>query len=149
MYRITQEKIDPDALFDDVRTDPCGAVVTFLGTVRDNTMGRRTQYLEYEAYEEMVLRKFGQIGEEIEDRWGIDRVGIVHRVGRVEIGEISVVIAIASPHRKEAFEACAYAIDRIKEDVPIWKKEVWEDGSSWVEEGRPAGMGRQGDQVTI
>ena len=133
MFRITEEKIDPDALFDEVRRDSSGAVVTFLGTVRDNTMGRRTRYLEYEAYEEMVLRKLRQIGDGIRGKWGVDHVGIVHRVGRVEIGEISVVIAVASPHRKEAFEACAYAIDRIKEDVPIWKKEVWEDGECWVE----------------
>ena len=133
VFEITEDKISPDVLFDRVRYDEDGAVVTFVGVVRNNSMGKRTCYLEYEAYEEMAKGKLREIGEEIRGQWGIERVGIMHRVGRLEIGEISVVISVASPHRAEAFEACRYAIDRIKEVVPIWKREVWEDGERWIE----------------
>ncbi|HID87231.1 MAG TPA: molybdenum cofactor biosynthesis protein MoaE [Anaerolineae bacterium] len=111
-----------------------GAIATFLGTVRDHSRGRRVLYLEYDAYPEMAERTLRQIGEEIRERWGLDRVAIVHRIGRLEIGEASVAIAVAAPHRAEAFEACRYAVDRLKEIVPIWKKEVWEGGEYWVEE---------------
>jgi molybdopterin synthase catalytic subunit len=139
IYRITEDPIRADALFDRVRSDADGAVVTFAGVVRNQSLGRRTEYLVYEAYPAMAEKKLREIGAEIRARWGLDRVAILHRVGRLEIGETSVLIAVASPHRKEAFEACHYAIDRLKETVPIWKKEVWTDGETWVEGAHPSG----------
>ena len=139
IFQITEERIRPDALFDLVRADSDGAVVTFAGVVRDNSLGRDTEHLVYEAYREMAEKKLREIGAEIRERWGLDRVAILHRVGRMEIGEISALIAVASPHRKEAFEACHYAIDRLKQTVPIWKREFWKDGESWIEGARPAG----------
>ena len=128
MYKITSDPIKPDALFDWVCKPHHGAVLTFAGTVRDNTGERRTLRLEYEAYAEMAEAKMGQVGEEIREKWGIDDVAILHRTGTLEIGEISILIALAAPHREHAFDACAYAIDRVKQIVPVWKKEIWTDG---------------------
>ncbi|HIE53468.1 MAG TPA: MoaD family protein [Armatimonadetes bacterium] len=139
LIAITSEPLDVTALEEAVAHPTCGAVVTFVGRVREHHQGRRVRYLEYEAYPEMARRKMGQIGEEIRARWGVERVAMVHRVGRLTIGEASIVIAVAAPHRAEAFAACRYAIDRLKEDVPIWKKEYWEDGAEWIEEGQPGG----------
>ena len=133
IYRITEEPIRPDALFDCVRSDEDGAVVTFAGVVRDNSLGRETEHLVYDAYREMAEKKLREIGAEIRAKWGLEHVAILHRVGRMEIGETSVLIAVASPHRREAFEACHHAVDRIKQIVPVWKKEVWDNGESWVE----------------
>ncbi|MBI4532212.1 MAG: molybdopterin converting factor subunit 1 [Candidatus Latescibacteria bacterium] len=127
-FRITDRPIRPDDLFDCVRADDDGAVVTFAGVVRNHSMGRQTIGLEYQAYPEMAEKTMRQIGREIRDRWGIDRMAIVHRIGRLNLGEISVLIAVAAAHRKEAFEACEYAIERLKAIVPIWKKEIWEGG---------------------
>jgi len=101
--------------------------------VRNHANNKPTRHLVYEAYPEMAEKKMAEIGAEIAARWGIQDLGIVHRVGRLEIGEISVLIAVSSPHRAQAFEACRYAIDRLKEIVPIWKKEVGENGEEWVE----------------
>jgi molybdopterin synthase catalytic subunit len=137
IYCITEEPIRPEALFDPVRSDADGAVVTFAGVVRDNSLGRETKHLVYDAYREMAEKKLREIGAEIRAKWGLEHVAILHRVGRLEIGEISVLIAVASPHRREAFEACHYAIDRLKQTVPIWKKEVWMDGGTWIEGARP------------
>lgn len=141
MFRISKDPIQPDNLYRDVLRDCNGAVVTFCGVVRDNSGGRRTDYLVYDAYEEMAERKMAEIGAEVERRWNIGDIAMLHRVGRLEIGEISVLIAVSSPHRPQAFEACRYAIDRLKEVVPIWKKEVGEDGTSWVEGPQPAAEG--------
>ena len=132
-FAITTELIRPDALHSEVRGDGDGAIVTFSGVVRNHSGDVATDYLVYEAYPEMAERKMAEIGEEVKQRWPIGDMAIVHRVGRVEVGEISVVIAVASPHRAEAFEACSYAIDRLKESVPIWKKEVGSDGHCWTE----------------
>ncbi len=137
VYRIIEEPIRPEALFNPVRSDADGAVVTFAGVVRDHSLGRETQYLVYDAYREMAEKKLREIGAEIRMKWGLEHVAILHRVGRLEIGEISVLIAVASPHRREAFEACHYAIDRLTQTVPIWKKEVWTDGGTWIEGARP------------
>lgn len=137
VYRITEDPIRPEALFDTVRSNGDGAVVTFAGVVRDNSLGRETEHLVYDAYREMAEKKLREIGAEIRQKWGLDHVAILHRVGRMEIGEISVLIAVASPHRCEAFEACHFAIDRLKQTVPIWKKEVWTGGETWVEGARP------------
>ena len=134
MYTITTEKIEADALFEGILQPGYGAVVTFAGTVRDSTDGRRTLRLEYEAYAEMAEAKMREVGEEIHARWDIGDVAMIHRVGTLEIGEISILISVAAPHRKNAFEACSYAIDRVKQVVPVWKKEIWADGErEWVE----------------
>ncbi len=133
MFKITKAPISSDALFNYVLKDCHGAVVDFSGVVRDHSGDKKTDYLVYEAYEEMAERKMAEIGIEVKERWQIEDIAILHRIGRLEIGEISVLIAVASPHRVEAFAACQYAINRLKEVVPIWKKEVGEDGESWVE----------------
>jgi molybdopterin synthase catalytic subunit len=133
VYRITTEPIDVEALYRAVLRDRDGAVVTFHGVVRASSdSGRAVRYLEYEAYPEMAEAQMRAIGAEIKRRWDIDDVAMVHRIGRLEIGEASVVIAVASPHRGEAFDACEYAIDTLKATVPIWKKEVFADGEVWV-----------------
>ena len=133
MFRIVDNTIRVDVLYDDVLKDRHGAVATFAGVVRDHSGNKKTQYLEYEAYAPMAEKKMAQIGAEVSEKWGVEDIAILHRIGRLEIGEISVLIAVASPHRLEAIQACHYAIDRLKEIVPIWKKEVGADGEYWVE----------------
>lgn len=142
LYHIQEGPISADALHDAVLRDSDGAVATFAGVVRDHSMGRKTSYLVYDAYREMAEKKMEAIGREVKSRWEVDRVGMLHRVGRLEIGETSVLIAISAPHRKAALEACHYAIDRLKETVPIWKKEVWTDGEEWIE-GDPSAAQRE------
>ncbi len=133
MYKITSEPIDAATVERAVFTDSNGGVVVFHGVVRDNSDGGRdVSYLEYEAYPEMAEQQMREIGAEIERRWGTTDVAMVHRIGRVEIGETSVVVAVGSPHRGEAFDACRYAIDTLKATVPIWKKEAFADGEVWV-----------------
>lgn len=110
-----------------------GAVVTFVGTVRDNSLGHSIQYLEYSAYEPMAEAEMRRIAGEVRERWNLP-CAIVHRLGRLQVGEASIVVAVASPHRKEAFEACHWALDEVKTRVPIWKKEVANDGFWWVED---------------
>ncbi len=132
MIMITNKPLHPEAITDKVRGDSNGAVVTFLGATRDSTGERRVLHLEYEAYRPMADKQLARITEEVAERWGITDMAIAHRLGRLEIGDLSLVVAVASPHRKEAFEACAYAIDRIKQIVPIWKKEFFEGGEVWV-----------------
>jgi len=132
MFEITAGRIDVNAIAEAVRHDEDGAVVTFVGVVRNQNRGKQVLHLEYEAYPEMAVGKMREIGQEIAARWGLHHVAIVHRVGRLEIGDASVVIAVAAPHRDEAFEACRYAIDRLKETVPVWKKEVYADGDAWL-----------------
>jgi molybdopterin synthase catalytic subunit len=137
MIRLTTDPIDYFALTEQVRRPGCGAVVTFLGTVRDLTDGRVTTALEYEAYPGMAEKKLAEIEQEARARWAVGEMILIHRVGRLEVGEVSVAVAVSCPHRAEAFEACRYAIDRLKEVVPIWKKENWADGSSeWVHPGK-------------
>lgn len=133
MFRIVEEPIDIEQLISAVEDPGAGAICTFLGVVRNNNLGREVEYLEYEAYPEMAVPAMQRIADEIRDRWDVIGIAMVHRVGRLEIGEASVGIAVSSPHRAEAFEACHYAIDRLKETVPIWKKEVWTDGAEWIE----------------
>jgi molybdopterin synthase catalytic subunit len=110
----------------------CGAVAVFLGTVRNNTKGKAVVALEYEAYADMALAVFAQIGERAREKWPLVRLAIHHRVGRLEPGQASVAIAAASPHRADAFDACRFAIEQLKADAPIWKKELYTDGSHWV-----------------
>jgi len=139
VIKITDEPLDPEAITARVRRDSNGAVVTFLGTTRDFTAGRTVLHLEYEAYRPMADRKLAEIVDEIRERWSIEDVAIAHRLGRLEIGETSLIVAVASPHREAAFAACQYSVDRIKEMVPIWKKEFFEGGEVWVgsQEGPP------------
>ncbi|MFQ5856973.1 MAG: molybdenum cofactor biosynthesis protein MoaE [Anaerolineae bacterium] len=133
MFRIVKEPITADLVIAAVGDPGAGAICTFLGVVRDNNLGREVDYLEYEAYPEMAVPAMQRIADEIRERWDVIEIAIVHRVGRLDIGETSVGIVVSSPHRAEAFEACHYAIDRLKEIVPIWKKEVWADGEEWIE----------------
>lgn len=132
LFEITEAPLSLDALAVAVGQTTSGAVASFLGIVRGYARGRTVDHLEYDAYPAMAVSKMRQIAEEIRGRWPIDRVAIVHRVGRLGVGEASVAIAVASPHRAEALQACAYAIERLKEIVPIWKKEVWSDGAEWI-----------------
>ena len=137
-YAVTTAPLDLDAL---VRTvgaeaaaDPVGpgAVITFVGVVRNANAGRRVLRLEYEGYEPLAVRAFERIGREVGDRWKV-RLAVHHRLGTLEIGEASVIIAVASPHRADAFAACRYVIERIKQIVPIWKHEFFEGGDVWIE----------------
>ncbi len=132
MFEITPDEIDVNRVVEAVRRDEDGCVVTFVGVVRNQNRGKQVLYLEYEAYPEMALAKMRQIGQEVTSRWGLGHLAIVHRTGRIEVGEASVVIAVAAGHRHEAFEASHYAIDRLKEIVPVWKKEVYADGEEWL-----------------
>ena len=132
MIELTAQSLDPERTTALVRKDSNGAVVTFLGTTRDSFEGRRVITLEYEAFEEMAVKKLEEIREELKTEFQIEDIAIAHRIGTVPIGEISLVVAVASPHRVAAFEACHKAVDRLKETVPIWKKEIYQDGSRWV-----------------
>ncbi len=136
MFRIVEEPIDVGTLVTGAFRPDCGAVGTFVGTTRVDESeagdGASVEYLEYEAYRPMADRKLEEIGTEIQERWEVGHVSIVHRLGRVDPGQPSVVIVVASPRRGPAFEASRYAIERIKEIVPIWKREVWSDGYVWV-----------------
>jgi molybdopterin synthase catalytic subunit len=132
MIEVTHEPLDPEAVTRKVVKDTNGAVVTFLGTTRDNFEGKRVITLEYEAFEEMAVKKLEEIRQGLMAEFQIEDIAIAHRIGRVDIGQISLIVAVASPHRKEAFLACHEAVDRLKATVPIWKKEIYEDGSRWV-----------------
>jgi molybdopterin synthase catalytic subunit len=128
---LVRDPISLDALLGAVRHPGAGAVVLFLGTVRRHSRGRDVHHLEYEAYDTLARQEMARIAAHAADRWGV-RMAMVHRVGTLAIGEISVAIAVAAPHRREAFEAGRFAIDTLKRTVPIWKKEVWADGSQWI-----------------
>lgn len=129
---IGRDRIDVAALERAVANPAAGAIVTFAGTTRRDNVGRRVLRLEYEAYEPMALAEMGKLAREAGERWNIVRIAIRHRIGVVEIGETSVAIAVSAAHRAEAFEACRFAIDRLKEVVPIWKKEYFEGGEAWI-----------------
>ncbi len=131
-FRVLQEPLDPRAVEALVDDPGSGALLTFVGRVRDNARGKGVVGLDYEAYPEAAEKMMAKIGDEIRERWGIEHVAIVHRTGFLPVGEASVVICIASPHRAEAFAAGEYAIDRLKEIVPVWKKEHYADGASWI-----------------
>jgi|SRR5208282_4456542 len=130
---LLHSPIDPAEVARHVRADQDGATVTFDGYVRNESHGRRTLYLEYEAYEPMALGKMKEIGAQVHQKFSVHRVAIVHRLGRLEIGDTSVFIAVSAPHRAAAFDACRFAIDTLKGTVPIWKKEYFEDGAVWAE----------------
>lgn len=130
-FDITSEPLDIHTVTSKVLDPDHGATLTFVGTTREHTNGKRTVKLEYEAYTPMALKTMEQIRTEIESRWPHARLAISHRIGTVEIGDSSVIIAVSAPHRTECYEASRYAIERLKQIVPIWKKELWEDGSEW------------------
>jgi molybdopterin synthase catalytic subunit len=132
-HRIVSEPIDLNALVAQVASPRAGGIATFLGVVRDNSLGRKVLHLFYEAYPPMALKELERLEAEVRGRWEIEAIAIVHRIGRLEIGEASVAIAVSSPHRREAIEACHFAIDRLKQTVPVWKKEFWEGGEVWIE----------------
>jgi molybdopterin synthase catalytic subunit len=136
MIRLQNEPIDYPTLTEQVRTPSCGGVVLFLGTVRELTEGRRTIALDYEAYPGMAEKKLAEIEAETRARWPVGEIALVHRLGHLELGDVSVAVAVSCPHRHQAFDAARFAIDRLKEIVPIWKKENWADGTAeWVHPG--------------
>ena len=136
---ITDRPLDPAAVSSHVRDEADGAVLVFEGVTRNHSRGRRVLYLEYEAYRPMADEKIRELIGRISQRWDIDRVAVAHRVGRVEIGETSLVVAVSASHRRPAFEAGLYFVDRLKEVVPIWKKEFFEGGEVWINDEDPSG----------
>lgn len=133
IFELVREAIDTARLIQHVRAPEDGAIVTFDGFVRNQSHNRPTLYLDYEAYESMALTKMREIGGQLHEKYRIHRMTMVHRLGRLEIGETSVFIAVSAPHRAAAFDACRYAIDTLKRTVPIWKKEYFEDGAVWAD----------------
>jgi molybdopterin synthase catalytic subunit len=144
---ITDQPLDPQAVTQQVKAPEHGAVVTFTGTTRDHNDGRRVLRLEYEAYRPMANRKLAEVAQEMKARWPIGEVAIAHRIGRVDIGETSLVVAVGAGHRREAFAAALYAVDRIKQVVPIWKKEFFEGGAVWI--GSQDGVGSFSDSSRL
>lgn len=132
-----------EELIEAARTDADGAVVLFLGTVRNHNAGRRVRYLEYHAYEEMARSELLRLETQARERFAISALALAHRTGRLEVGEVAVGIAVASPHREEAFAACRFLIDALKQSVPIWKREFFEGGEVWLEGPDPAEPGRE------
>jgi molybdopterin synthase catalytic subunit len=145
MFRITADPLDERELMRTVSNDAAGAIALFAGVVRNENLGRTVDYLVYDAYPPMAERKMAEIADEVRARWPITGIAMEHRTGRLEIGEASVLIAVSSPHRSDAIEACHYAIDRLKSTVPIWKKEVFEGGEEWLE-GTPVSGSAMSDQ---
>ncbi len=133
LYQVTDQPLSEAALTAAVAHPEAGGIVVFSGVVRNETGGRPVKFLEYEAHAPMAEAKMREIGKAVRARWpSVKQVAMVHRVGRLEIGEASVMVAVSAAHRREAFEACRFAIDRLKESVPVWKKEHFEDGEVWV-----------------
>lgn len=132
LIQLTNNPIDVAQVIASVDDDAAGAVNTFIGTVRNRTDGRRVVRLEYEAYDSMALKEMEKLADIVRQRWPVEKLAIHHRKGVLHIGEVAVVIAVATPHRQAAFEACQYTIDTLKQTVPIWKKEIFEDGEVWV-----------------
>ncbi len=134
-FRLSVDPLSLDAVVDEVRSDRAGAIATFVGTTRVESRGRTVQHLDYEAYEEMAEQVMAEIAGALKERYDLCDIAIHHRTGRVEIGEASVVIAVSAPHRQDALAACKDAIDTLKEQVPLWKKEVYEGGEEWIGRG--------------
>jgi MoaE-MoaD fusion protein len=134
-FRLTAEPLSLDTVVDEVRNERAGAIATFVGTTRVESRGRTVQHLDYEAYEGMAENVMAELAASLRQRYDLCEVAIHHRTGRVEIGEASVVIAVSAPHRQDALAACKDAIDTLKEQVPLWKKEVYEGGEEWIGRG--------------
>jgi molybdopterin synthase catalytic subunit len=133
MVELTDKKISIDEILDHLEDNSSGGVVLFLGRVRDHAEGKAVREMDYEAYPSMASAKMREIENTASEKWPIRKIAIVHRTGNLKLGEVSVVVAVASAHRKDAFEACRFAIDTLKETVPIWKKEYFVDGEAWVD----------------
>ncbi|HDR6315882.1 molybdopterin (MPT) converting factor, subunit 2 [Bacillus cereus] len=131
-YEVIDTPISIEEVTNKVIRRECGAVATFIGTVREFTKGSRTLYLEYVAYKSMAEKQLKRIGTEVGEKWPGTNVAITHRIGTLQISDLAVVVAVSTPHRKAAYEANEYIMERIKQIVPIWKKEFWEDGESWI-----------------
>ena len=134
-FRLSAEPLSLDAVVDEVRSDRAGAIATFVGTTRVESRGRTVEHLDYEAYEGMAENVMAEIAAGLKQRYDVCEIAIHHRTGRVEIGDASVVIAVSAPHRQDALAACKDAIDTLKEQVPLWKKEVYEGGEEWIGRG--------------
>lgn len=152
LFEIKDTPLSMEELVVKVTRRDCGAIATFIGTVRELTNGKRTLKLEYQAYKPMAIKMLEQIGKEVEEKWPGSMIAITHRVGLLEISDIAVIIAVSTPHRKAAYEANEYAMERIKEIVPIWKKEFWEDGTKWIgdqleKKAYPKGAPELGDEA--
>ncbi len=132
-FKVTKKAINIDSVVNRVLNIDSGAVVIFIGTVRKSSHGREVLYLEYEAYENMAIKEFRKLAAETKSKWNVKKVSIVHRIGRLKVGEISVVIVVASPHRDDAYKASRYIIEKLKQKVPIWKKEAWDGGLEWIQ----------------
>ncbi len=132
MILVSDKALDVQAVIDAVQTEQAGAINVFIGTVRNQTSEKSVVGLEYEAFEAMAIKKMEEIAEQAKAKFPVLKVAIAHRVGKLKLGEIAVVIAVATPHRAESFAACKFIIDTLKEVVPIWKKEIFEDGDVWV-----------------
>ena len=132
MIAIVTRTIDVEAVRQSVQSPSAGGIDIFIGTTRNHSDGKNVLSLEYEAYEPMATAVLNEIERTVRQKWPIEKIAIVHRIGKVEIGEASVVIAVSAVHRREAFEACRWAIDTLKKDAPIWKKEQFDDGAAWV-----------------
>ena len=134
-FLLSEEPLSLDRVVDEVRSDEAGAIATFTGTTRIQSRGRTVTHLDYEAYEGMAEQVMGEIAEELRGRYELTDIAIHHRIGRVGIGDTSVLIAVSAPHRQDALAACKDAIDQLKERVPLWKKEVYEGGEEWIGHG--------------
>lgn len=146
MIQLTHGPIDTNGLIQTVRSPAAGAVVLFLGTARETSGGRETTALEYECYPEMAQAKLAELERDAQARWPLVQCAVVHRLGRLAVGEIAVAIAVSSAHREPAFQAGQWLIDRIKDVVPLWKKEIWADGTSeWIHPGLDTSIARHGD----
>ena len=132
MIQITDQPIDVMSVIKAASSGGAGAIDIFIGTVRDNTQGKEVERLEYESYDSMAVKEIQKIAEQACKQWPVQKYAIVHRKGVLEIGDAAVVVAVSTPHRAESFAACKFIIDTLKQTVPIWKKEVFEDGESWV-----------------
>lgn len=141
LIRVTPDVLDTNEAIAAVESPEAGAVNVFLGVVRNNNLGRAVQYLEYDAYPAMAEKVMRELGEEARARFGLEDVAVLHRTGRLEIGEASLLVAVSCGHRAESFEAGHWLVNEIKKKVPVWKKEVWEDGEEWIE--GPESMGIQ------
>jgi molybdopterin synthase catalytic subunit len=149
MVSITQHPIEVPPILASVQTRHSGAIDCFIGTVRNHSQGKRVKAMEYTSYTEMGEKLMRQIEEEMQRKWTLHHVVLIHRVGMLQVGDVAVVTAVSSSHRAEAFEACRYAIDRIKADVPIWKKEFFEEGHAWVVGQHDVDYAREGEKENL
>jgi molybdopterin synthase catalytic subunit len=140
LIRVTPDELNTAEAVAAVGSPAAGAITVFLGVVRDNNLGRRVQYLEYDAYPSMAEKVMRELAEEAKERFGLEDCAVLHRTGRLEIGEASLLIAVSCGHRAESFEAGHWLVNEIKKKVPVWKKEVWEDGEAWIEGPESLGM---------